>query len=571
MKLTGKSSRRPSVLVVDDDAFSRAVVSRRVAKHSDVVEAEDGLDALAQLQTAEFDLAIVDLEMPNFNGLDLIRSVRGHPTLKHIPIIVLTGNESRAAIEGALSAGATSFLLKPLDWSAFGEHIRHVLHLAHRAGHMAVHDNLTGLPNRVLLNERLEQALGRAKRDEFVVTHILDLDHFKHVNDTLGHPVGDKLLQAVAKRLRTLVRETDTVARMGGDEFAIVQGPLVRRCDAEALALRVIDALGEPYEIDGHQVVIGVSIGIAVGPLDAATPERLMRNADLALYQAKDAGRGTSRFFEPEMDAQMQARRTLESELRKAYAAGAFELYYQPVVNLASNDICAFEALIRWHHPEKGLVAPDAFIPLAEEIGLIVPIGEWAIADACRTAAKWPAHLKVAVNISSTQFRHPGLVQAVTSALSASGLPARRLELEITETAHLVDNQATLAVLHQLRSLGVSIATDDFGTGYSSLSYLQNFPFDRIKIDCSFVKDITECAASLNIVRAVVVLANGLGIPATAEGVENEAQLNSIRSEGCTEMQGFLLSEPLPASEIERLFLSKDGMLPRADDSAAAA
>ena len=562
--------RRPSVLVVDDDAFSRAVVSKKFAKLSDVVEAEDGCDALAHLQTAHFDLAIVDLEMPNCDGFDLIKSIRAHQTLKHIPIIVLTGNESRGAIEGALSAGATSFLLKPLDWSAFGEHIRHVLQLAHRAGHMAVHDNLTGLPNRVLLNERLEQALGRAKRDEIVVTHILDLDHFKHVNDTLGHPVGDKLLQMVSKRLRTLVRETDTVARMGGDEFAIVQAPLVRASDAETLALRVIEAVSKPYEIDGHQVIIGVSIGIAVGPLDAASPERLMRNADLALYQAKGAGRGTFRFFEPEMDAQMQARRTLENDLRKALTAGEFELYYQPIVNLASNDICGFEALIRWHHPQKGIVAPDAFIPLAEEIGLIVPIGEWAIREACGTAAKWPGHLKIAVNISSAQFRHPGIVQVVMSALSASGMPARRLELEITETAHLVDNQATLAVLHQLRNLGVCIATDDFGTGYSSLSYLQSFPFDKIKIDCSFVKDITESAASLNIVRAVVVLANGLGIPATAEGVENEAQLDSVRSEGCTEMQGFLLSEPLPGRDIERLFLSQHATL-KADDSAVAA
>ena len=562
--------RRPSVLVVDDDAFSRAVVTRRVAKLSDVVEAEDGLGALAHLKAAEFDLAIVDLEMPNFNGLELIKSVRAHPTLKHIPIIVLTGNESRAAIESALSAGATSFLLKPLDWSAFGEHIRHVLHLAHRAGHMAVHDNLTGLPNRMLLNERLEQALARAKRDEIVVAHILDLDHFKHVNDTLGHPVGDKLLQMVAKRLRGLVRESDTVARMGGDEFAIVQAPLLRRSEAESLAIRIVEALGRPYEIDGHQVVIGVSVGIAVGPGDAGTPERLMRNADLALYQAKDAGRGTFRFFETEMDAQMQARHTLENDLRKAVTNGEFELYYQPIVNLASNDIAGFEALIRWHHPHNGIVAPDAFIPLAEEIGLIVPIGEWAIRNACETAARWPGELKVAVNISSVQFRYPGLVQAVTGALAASGLPPRRLELEITETGHLVDNQSTLAVLHQLRNLGVCIATDDFGTGYSSLSYLQNFPFDRIKIDCSFVKNITESAASLNIVRAVVVLANGLGIPATAEGVENMAQLDHIRSEGCTEMQGFLLSEPLPAGEIKRLFLAQQ-VSPKADGSAAAA
>jgi diguanylate cyclase (GGDEF)-like protein len=549
--------RRPSVLVVDDDAFSRAVVSRKVAKLSDVVEAEDGLEALMHLKSTVFDLAIIDLEMPNFNGLDLIKCIRGHPTLKHIPIIVLTGNESRAALESALTAGATSFLLKPLNWSAFGAHISHVLQLAYRAGHLAMHDILTGLPNRVLLNERLEHALGRVKPDEVVAVHILDLDQFKHVNDTLGHPIGDKLLRIVAERLRGLVRDTDTIARMGGDEFAIVQVSLPPAHDAQSLAHRVIEAVSHPYEIDGHQVIIGTSVGIAVGPADGLSPEQLMRNADLALYRAKGEGRGTFRFFEAEMNAEMQARRAMEYDLRRALAAGEFELHYQPVVNLASNEISGFEALIRWRHAERGMVPPGAFIPLAEEIGLIVPVGEWALREACSTAARWPEHLTVAVNISPAQFRNPGLVQAVVNALAATGLPAHRLELEITETAHLMDNEATLAMLHQLRDLGVRIANDDFGTGYSSLSYLQSFPFDRIKIDRSFVKTIAESTGSLNIVRAVAALANGLGIPATAEGVENKAQLDSVRSEGCTEMQGFLLSKALPAHEIEELFFAK--------------
>ena len=551
--------RRPSVLVVDDDAFSRAVVARKIARLADVVEAADGLDALSYLQTADFDLAIVDLEMPNFDGLDLIRSVRGHPTLKHIPLIVLTGNETRAAIDTALAAGATSFLLKPLDWSAFGEHIRHVLHLAHRAGHMAVHDNLTGLPNRALLNERLNEALARVSADELVAIHILDLDHLKSVNDALGHPVGDKLLQTVSRRLRALMRDTDTIARMGGDEFAIVQAPLRHAGEAEALAQSAIDAVHEPYEIDGHSIAIGVSIGIAAGGHDTAGPEHLMRSADLALYRAKDAGRNVFRMFEPEMDAQMRARRCLENDLRRALVAEELELYYQPVVNLERNEISGFEALVRWHHPDRGLVAPDAFIPLAEEIGLIVPIGEWTIRRACETAAQWPGDLAIAVNVSSAQVRQPGLVQVVAAALAASGLPPSRLELEITETARLVDDDATLTVLRQLRALGVCIAADDFGTGYSSLSYLRNFPIDRIKIDCSFVRDINDSPASLNIVRALAALANGLGIATTAEGVENEAQLESIRLQGCTEMQGFLMSEPLPAREVERLLTAKAG------------
>jgi diguanylate cyclase (GGDEF)-like protein len=562
--------RRPSVLIVDDDAFSRAVVSKRIAMLADVVDAEDGYDALAHMQSTVFDLAIVDLEMPNFNGFDLIKSVRGHPTLKHIPIIVLTGNETRGALESALTAGATSYLLKPLNWRAFGEHIRHVLELAYRAGHLAMHDTLTGLPNRALLSERLHHALTRAQSDEMVAAHVLDLDQFKNVNDTLGHPVGDKLLQSVAERLRPLVAETDTIARMGGDEFAILQVGLTDVLDAEALARRVIGALSEPFEIDGHQLIIGTSIGIAIGPNDGSSAERLMRNADLALYRAKGDGRGAFRFFKPEMDTQMQSRRAMEYDLRNALTTGEFELYYQPLVNLPTNRICGFEALIRWHHPEKGMVMPETFIPLAEEIGLIVPLGEWIIRKACATAAQWPDDLKVAVNVSPTQFREKGLAEIVVGALATSGLPAGRLELEITESARLMDNAETLAMLHQLRGLGVRIATDDFGTGYSSLSHLQSFPFDKIKIDRSFVRNIAKSASSLNIVRAVAALARGLGIASTAEGVEDKEQLATITSEGCTEMQGYLLSRPLPARDIPQFLVSRRKDRDVKQDAAAA-
>jgi diguanylate cyclase (GGDEF)-like protein len=422
--------------------------------------------------------------------------------------------------------------------------------------HMALHDALTGLPNRVLLNERLEHALARSKRGEMVATHMLDLDNFKNVNDTLGHPAGDKLLQMVTDRLRTLMRETDTVARMGGDEFAVMQVGISQPSDATVLAYRIIEALGAPYDIDGQQVIIGTSVGIAVGPTDGVDPDQIIRNADLALYRAKGDGRGTYRFFEQEMDTEMQGRRILEYDLRRALLAGEFELHYQPVVELATNDISGFEALVRWHHPDRGLVGPDAFIPLAEEIGLIVPLGEWTIREACARAAQWPADLKVAVNLSAAQFKNARLVNVIASALATSGLQPERLELEITETVLLQDSEATLTMLYQLRELGVRIAMDDFGTGYSSLSYLQRFPFDKIKIDRSFVKDIVESAGSLNIVRAVAALAHGLGITATAEGVETKEQLEAIRAEGCSEMQGFLFSRPLPASDIERLFLA---------------
>jgi diguanylate cyclase (GGDEF)-like protein len=442
-------------------------------------------------------------------------------------------------------------------WVATHEDITEQRRSEVKIEYMAHHDSLTDLANRVLLNERLEQALGRRiHREEMVAVHHLDLDQFKAVNDTFGHPAGDKLLKIVADRLRGLARETDTVARMGGDEFVFVQAPISDPADATSLAQRIIRLMSEPYDIDGHQAVIGASIGIAVGPGDGLRPDRLLRNADLALYRAKGDGRGTFRFFEPAMDQQMQTRRIMEQDLRKALPAGEFELYYQPVVNLAHNEISGFEALIRWNHPNQGLVAPAAFISLAEEIGFIVPMGEWVIRQACATAAQWPGDLRVAVNISAAQFRGPGLMQVIVGALAASGLHPTRLEIEITESVLLQNKETTLAVLHQLRSLGIRIAMDDFGTGYSSLTYLQCFPFDKIKIDRSFVKDIANNAGSLNIVRAVAALANGMGMTATAEGVETREQLDRITSEGCTEMQGFLFCKALPAREIERLFLS---------------
>jgi diguanylate cyclase (GGDEF)-like protein len=445
-----------------------------------------------------------------------------------------------------------------LGWVATHEDITEQRQSEVKIEYMAHHDSLTDLANRVLLNERLEDALSRRiHREEMVAVHHLDLDQFKAVNDTFGHPVGDKLLKIVADRLRGLVRASDTIARMGGDEFVIVQAPIEDPAEATCLAQQIIASISEPFEIDGHQSGVGASIGIAVGPGDGLRPDRLLRNADLALYRAKGDGRGTFRFFEPAMDLQMQTRRIMERDLRKALPAGEFELYYQPVVNLARNEISGFEALIRWNHPEKGMVAPSAFIPLAEEIGFIVPIGEWVIRQACTAAARWPGDLHVAVNISAVQFRNPGLMQVIVGALAASGLEPTRLEIEITETVLLQNKEATLAALHQLRELGVRIALDDFGTGYSSLTYLQSFPFDKIKIDRSFVKDIAKNTGSLNIVRAVAALANGMGMTATAEGVETSEQLDRITSEGCTEMQGYLFSRPLPAHEIARLFLSR--------------
>jgi len=549
--------KRPSVLVADDDAFSRAVVAKKLVGLADVVEAADGAEAFAYLQSMAFDLVIVDLEMPNFNGFDLIKCIRGHAKLRHVPVIVLTGNEQRRALDGALSAGATSFLMKPLNWQSFGEHIRHVLELAYRANHLAMHDSLTGLPNRALISEELRHAIQHLAPDEMLAVHLLDLDQFKHINDTMGHGSGDKLLQIVAERLRPLIREADTVARMGGDEFAILQLGITSTADAEALAQRIIDALSRTFDIEDSSVQIGTSIGIAFGPQDGETADLLVRNADLALYQAKGDGRGAYRLYEPDMNERQQARRVMEYELRAALENNQFELYFQPLVSLASNEISGFEALVRWIHPERGIIAPDTFISIAEECGLITQIGAWTLRQACKAAAQWPEELKVAVNISPVQLRETGLTQQVVRALAASGLAPGRLELELTETSCLNDDTTMLGVLHQIRNLGVRVATDDFGIGYSSLSLLQKFPFDKIKIDRTFVQEMSKSASSLSIVRAVVALAKGLGIPSTAEGVENLEQLETVIAEGCTEMQGYLLSHPLPEKDVTKFLMSR--------------
>jgi len=422
-----------------------------------------------------------------------------------------------------------------------------------RIAYMAHHDALTALPNRILFHEHLTTALVRAASGgRMLAVLCLDLDQFKAVNDTLGHPVGDLLLKRVAGRLEKAVGERNFVARLGGDEFAIVM-PAIENADAaQALAGKLVEELGQPYDIHDHEVIIGASIGIALAPSDGSSPELLLRNADIALYRAKADGRGRLHFFEPEMDRRLKLRRSLELDLRKAFANGELELHYQPLVNLCSGEVSGFEALLRWRHPHRGMVPPAEFIPVAEEIGLIVPLGEWVLRKACEDAAGWADGIKVAVNLSPVQFKSRNLVFAVTSALAYSGLPARRLELEITESVLLGETEANLATLHQLRELGVQISMDDFGTGYSSLSYLRSFPFDKIKIDQSFVRELAERPDCMAIVRAITGLGASLGIATTAEGVETQEQLERLRAEGCTEVQGYLFSPPRPLEEIKR-------------------
>ena len=425
--------------------------------------------------------------------------------------------------------------------------------------HLAHHDVLTDLPNRALLRERLDQAAAAIKRGgRRLALLAMDLDRFKEVNDTLGHPAGDALLKAVAQRLRESVRDTDTIARLGGDEFVIIQRTMTPEADAHTLARRLLDTISAPYDILGHSVVIGTSIGIATAPTDGDSSAQLLRNADLALYRAKTEGRGIYRFFQQEMDQKMQERRQFERDLREALRNCEFAVHYQPLVKATTEEICGFEALLRWHHPVRGMVPPSVFIPIAEETGMIVELGEWVLRQACREAAAWPEKLKIAVNVSAKQFKAQNFMDVVERALASAGMSPRRLELEVTESLMFDDEGQAFDTLRLLQDIGVRIALDDFGTGYSSLSNLRKFPFDKIKIDRSFVSDLSVANLdALAVVRSVAQLGVSLGMSTTAEGVETKEQFEQVRAEGCTEIQGYYICKPSPAAVIEQRFINE--------------
>ncbi|MBC7831112.1 MAG: EAL domain-containing protein [Hyphomicrobium sp.] len=423
-----------------------------------------------------------------------------------------------------------------------------------RIAHMAHHDALTDLPNRVLFRQRMADALAqRSRTGNLIGALCIDLDNFKLVNDTLGHPIGDRLLQDVAARIERVLRPRDTPARLGGDEFAVLVPEMKSPQELGILAQRLIQVVSEPYVIEGHMVTVGSTIGIAVAPTDGSDADHLLRNADMALYRAKAAGKSTFRFFEPEMDAQAQARRQLEIDLRSALLAETLEVHYQPLVDLSTEEVVGFEALLRWPHPTRGSVPPSEFVPLAEETGLITPLGNFVLERACRDASRWPPHVKLAVNLSPMQFRVGNVLQTVKEALEDSGLDPQRLDLEITESVLLDRTEQVIEQLHALRALGARISMDDFGTGYSSLSYLRAFPFDKIKIDRSFVRDLPNNRHTLAIVRAILGLAAGLDMKVVAEGIETQADLACLAAEGCREGQGFLFSPARPQSEVLKL------------------
>ena len=490
------------------------------------------------------------------------RSIKGYPLIVTIGLStaeLFSGVYAKQKSYNFIAVVLTLMILAVNGFSVRGRFLRERMAEALKVHNLrlhdlAHHDALTGLLNRAAFAELLDSQLALVGDTGKLLVLFLDLDRFKYVNDTLGHLIGDELLKVVAERLHSCIHDADTVARLGGDEFAIICTGVQDKEEVAGLAERICAAIKEPYDFGGMQAVVDVSIGISCAPDDACGSDELMKQADVALYRAKADGRGVYRFFEPEMVSRIKAHRKLEVDLRRGLANGHFELLYQPIVNIGDNRVVGLESLLRWRHPERGLILPAEFIPVADETGLIVALGEWVLRQACADAAKWPNEIKIAVNLSPTQFRSRNLAQAVVNALAVSGVSPRRVELEITEEILLGHNQENLAVLQQLRNLGIHIVMDDFGVGYSSLNYLRLFPFDRIKIDRSFVNDLSSGnKLSFAIVQAVTTLARALDIPSTAEGIETKEQLELVRAAGFTEFQGYLFSKPRPAAEVNRL------------------
>lgn len=588
------AEKKPRLLIVDDVSDNRAILLRRFERRGfEVIEADGGAKALELIASQPFDIVLLDVMMPDVDGIQVLAQARKMFSPAELPIIMVTAKSQSEDIVGALELQANDYVTKPVDFSIAlarvnvqlerkrasealteakmlleerveqrtselveinrkleGE-IKQRQRSEAETRYLAVHDHLTGLGNRVLFRDVLEKRLNEPVSEQSGIAILfIDLDGFKSVNDTLGHTIGDTLLKQVASEFRDVIDDNDVIARLGGDEFAILH-----TCDESmkstiALAEKIISVAGHQRTIEGQVIAVGASIGI-VSTFDGIDyPDTLLKNADLAMYCAKSDGRGTYRLFDPEMNAKAQERRLLELDMRNAFVNGEFCLYYQPQVSLDLKEVVGFEALLRWEHPERGNVSPEFFIPVAEETGLIIQLGDWVIRQACMEAARWPNHIRVAVNISPIQFMRGNVVNSVMSALAASGLSPERLEVEITESVLLEKTDQNISVLEQLHALGVRIAMDDFGTGYSSLGYLRRFRFDKIKIDRSFIRDVPKNRESLAIVHAITNLSVNFGMSTTAEGVETQEQLLHLENEGCSEVQGWLFSKAIPAEKI---------------------
>jgi diguanylate cyclase (GGDEF)-like protein len=581
-------SKRRTALVIDDDAMMRLLVRESLAGIDvDVVEAETGEAGIAAFAHNRPDIVLLDVMMPGLDGYAVCERLRREPAGARTPVLMITGLDDHNSITRAYDAGATDFVTKPIPWPILAHRVRYMLRsseAAERIRYLAHYDGLTDLPNRVLLKEQLRYAMAQAARhDRIVATLCLDLDHFKRINDTLGHARGDMLLKQVAQRLTDQVRQGDrifrekgdpafpNVARMGGNEFTVLLTELAQGQDAAKVAQRILGALARPFTLEGQEVFISASIGIALHPTDGADDDTLLINADAAMHDAKDRGRNTYRFYNQSMNATAHQRLTMENHLRRALDRDELLLHYQPKIDASSGRIVGAEALLRWEHPELGLVSPAQFIPLAEETGLIKPIGEWVLATACRQNRQWQdaghAALPISVNMSAANFRAGNLPELVDRALAASRLAPGLLELEMTESLLMHHVEETMELLHRLKAAGVRLSIDDFGTGYSSLNYLKRFPLDVLKIDRSFVTDVATNAGDKAITSAIVALAQSLDLGVVAEGVETRVQAALLQSLGCQIMQGFYYSRPVPPADFETLLATHGGTILRASSA----
>lgn len=554
------------VLIVDDDRSTRSALRFTLQREGfRVEEAEDGAQALLMLKRMQPDVILMDAMMPVMDGFTACAKVQELPHGRAIPVLMITALEDNSSVERAFAAGASDYIPKPIHFAVLSQRVRRVIdanRAEKRIRHMAYNDLLTGLPNRVLFTDQLGLSIEHARQaGQAVAVLFLDLDRFKNVNDTLGHDVGDRLLVAVAQRLRRSVRNVDCVARLGGDEFTVVLAD-VDGASAATAAQNICRALATPFEIDGNDIFVTTSVGISLYPHDGADVGTLLKHADTAMYRAKKTKAGFQ-FFEASMEHSISEHVRIENDLRRALERQELLVYYQPQARLDNNEIVGMEALVRWRHPTRGMVPPVEFIPLAEETGLIIALGEWVLRTACAQIKSWidaglPA-MKVAVNLSVRQLLQRDFAATVEKALEDSGLPPHCLELEITESTLMEHAEDTLQALHRLRSLGIRLSIDDFGTGYSSLAYLKRFPVDIIKIDRSFVRDVCQDADDAAIVTGIIALAHSLRLEVVAEGVETEPQLHFLREQSCDMLQGYYLSEPIPADQFVRKFLLKDG------------